>query len=791
MKLLFYKYLVSLCFLLLLPLAVIADKEKAKSEEESAKEKQIINNKIRDNAEQRFAFLELTFKSYSPTQGLSKEDYFSEFPFKNFYYYVEMKKKYIIGGTLLLEGGIFVFPDEHIRWKNVDTAKIRDLKGKVWQAEYLGVGKIHGRAYVKAKDFDKKVDLSRVAHQFKNNQSITYTSIKAGSSGGKRQLSLVENKLKEVLFVGEKESLSKRFHVGWISDFVDDTDLSYRRQNPARAINMIYNDRGEYIGLRPRDYIVQKTKTENNYGDGGFDTLSQVFNLSERKKIHDLIIEKIHNCFYEIKLEFRIDNNDDSFSSRYYGDNDEEDMDPKEFKSYAIAVDNNHLLLPKNLDISRIAKLTKVTYKAANGSWLEAEFQGGFKQFSAFLFRTEKRLQNVPAFSDQNLKLNQMVHCVRVRDRFGKKDIQFKRNRVKSWVKGYKDRKYLSLFNNCSASTFVFDFDGKVRAVLMEEKKYESEADNNQNRYYRQQNQIVPYQFHELFPYLKDPVNSFDSKYKVMTVQEAKKIAWLGVEFQTLSRNLIDELKLKDETRDGRYGLLVNTIYKGSPAEKMGIVVGDILLRVREKSKTEEIELTGQESYGFGGRFFWGGGGYNVTSPDASWFSRQNSLTKILTKLRVGTEVVLYYSHNHKVEEVSYIIEEAPLDYNSAVKYNNEDVGLTVKNITYEVQHRLKLKDNKGVVIYKVEEGSSTAVAGLNPLDFILGISKKGGKVSMNVTDRSVFEKRLEALIQSGESEATLMVRNLTNTRFVNVKLKREEVDPQELAKKLTKFRAE
>ena len=59
----------------------------------------------------------------------------------------------------------------------------------------------------------------------------------------------------------------------------------------------------------------------------------------------------------------------------------------------------------------------------------------------------------------------------------------------------------------------------------------------------------------------------------------------------------------------------------------------------------------------------------------------------------------------------------------SAAKYKNEKLGLTVKDVTYEVRAALRLKANEpAVVVTKVEQGTPAALARINTFELIRAV---------------------------------------------------------------------
>src|SRR2546428_2677967 len=102
--------------------------------------------------------------------------------------------------------------------------------------------------------------------------------------------------------------------------------------------------------------------------------------------------------------------------------------------------------------------------------------------------------------------------------------------------------------------------------------------------------------FSEIDAVLANPSPHFDARAVPMSKKEEKKLVWLGVEYQEVSKPLADALGIqeRDQTNDGRRGLVVTEIYVGSPAEKAGLKVDDILLTVKPEGEASARDLVAE-----------------------------------------------------------------------------------------------------------------------------------------------------------------------------------------------------
>jgi membrane-associated protease RseP (regulator of RpoE activity) len=222
-------------------------------------------------------------------------------------------------------------------------------------------------------------------------------------------------------------------------------------------------------------------------------------------------------------------------------------------------------------------------------------------------------------------------------------------------------------------------------------------------------------------------------------------------------------------TRNGEVGLRVTWVHKHSPAEKAGIVPGDVLLEIREEGKDEPIELRprGDESGSFSSFTPRRRGGSQFPPLFASGpgpGGRTGYLTSLLTRLGAGTKIALVYLHGQEKVTQNFTLEWAPYDNASANKYKDEKTGVTVKDLTYDVRALLRLSDDQpGVIVSKTEDGQKAAVADISPGVIITEIN---GKPLKNVGD---YEQAMAAIQQGKTGTAVLKLLWMGKNRMVKI----------------------
>ncbi|MDI6889905.1 MAG: DegQ family serine endoprotease [Thermodesulfovibrionales bacterium] len=168
---------------------------------------------------------------------------------------------------------------------------------------------------------------------------------------------------------------------------------------------------------------------------------------------------------------------------------------------------------------------------------------------------------------------------------------------------------------------------------------------------------------------------------------------WLGVTIQELTPELSQKFGLEKSK-----GVLISDVAKGSPAEKAGIMRGDIIL-----------EFNGKEV------------------KDVS------SLRNMVAQSKAGAEVSMKILRSGKEHTVRLVIVELPREVAEVVPNQIPDdsevgalTGLTVIDLTKEIARQLGFtKDEKGVVVVRVEPASPADEAGIKKGDIINEVDRK------------------------------------------------------------------
>ena len=209
-------------------------------------------------------------------------------------------------------------------------------------------------------------------------------------------------------------------------------------------------------------------------------------------------------------------------------------------------------------------------------------------------------------------------------------------------------------------------------------------------------------------------------------IKEGKVVRpWVGIALQNLTEELAQSFNLKEKE-----GALIGQVYEGSPAEKAGLKVGDVVIDI------DGVPVKGS----------------------------QDVVREVLRK-RVGQKIQITVVREGKKVESSVVTAEMPTEPSEEKAGPGEKkdwFGLRVKPITPEMAKQLGLSRTEGVIIDQVEPGSAAQDAGLRTGDVILEVNRQRIR---NETDyRGAMEKT------KPEQGVLLLVNRKGSTFFVTLK---------------------
>ncbi|MBV8881426.1 MAG: hypothetical protein JO332_15780, partial [Planctomycetaceae bacterium] len=230
--------------------------------------------------------------------------------------------------------------------------------------------------------------------------------------------------------------------------------------------------------------------------------------------------------------------------------------------------DQGTLFVPQDLSRELVRKIEDINV-VDEGKTLPATFLGLYKAFGGFLVRAEG-LKARPAIvrDGQAPPRGQIFYTATFEDRFGRSRIKIDYNRLFRTESGLAGAPRIQPRKRIKTGSFLLDADGRIIGCATLDKKEEDfdevAAEASRDRYYgRSRAGYTPEHlrrlmfFSELTPRLDAPAGHIDPRALPMTKKEEKRLVWLGVEFQEISKPIAETLGVQDRdlTNDGRRGL--------------------------------------------------------------------------------------------------------------------------------------------------------------------------------------------------------------------------------------------
>ncbi len=220
---------------------------------------------------------------------------------------------------------------------------------------------------------------------------------------------------------------------------------------------------------------------------------------------------------------------------------------------------------------------------------------------------------------------------------------------------------------------------------------------------------------------------------------------WLGVKIQEVSEEIADSLGMAKPI-----GALVLEVSKGSPAEKAGIVAGDVITRVDGKEITEM-------------RF----------------------LPRIIAETKIGKTIPINYWHKNAEKTAKITIGE--MDENDDAEDNKGKtqkspqkdpeggeyvLGLNISPITTQLRARLRIDEKQnGLVILGVKSGSQAAKQGIGRGDIVIDVNNEIVKTTAD------FKNAIENAKKAGRKFTLVKISRKGEEAFITLPVKEDKQD--------------
>ncbi|HNX26692.1 MAG TPA: PDZ domain-containing protein [Phycisphaerae bacterium] len=504
---------------------------------------------------------------------------------------------------------------------------------------------------------------------------------------------------------------------------------------------------------------------------------------ADLRKLQDKLKAEFEKKIFRVALSFRSPRKDvnERMAARL-AENDEE-ADKTERDTLGIAIGENRVLVLAKLSQKSTARLQRVRVYPS-GKEIVAKFDKTLKNYGAFIVKTEKPLPAVQKFRkvDTNDVLYSLMLVAMPRVQGESVLTYYNHTRINSDELGWRDNIYPHIFSANESDSFVFDTDMNLIAMPMANRP----EPGTEERWNRRRETSLTYaaQLSQIWADKFDD-EDIDKSNVPLSEEDESRLAWLGVELQPMNQDLARINKVSEQTQDGSFGAIVSYIYPDSPAEKAGLELGDILLQLKVVDQPRPVKVE-VGTYTFGSRPFpWNEldqvpEQYYEYIP-TPWVPAENKFTRALTDIGFGRKFTLEYIHDGKVCHREFVVTQSPEHYGTAKKFKSKALGLTVKDMTFEVRRYFQVLPDQagGVIISNIEPGSKASVAGLKPYEIITHVN------DMPVSDVPQFKK----LLKTTAGELKLGIKRMQKGRVVKIRMAVGQ--PNAAAKKTTAQQAQ
>ncbi len=539
----------------------------------------------------------------------------------------------------------------------------------------------------------------------------------------------------------------------------------------------VVNERGEqYTPIRPYSLVTDSEGTpvamcfnKRLPLDGSWkgSPLDQpLISATEYQRKLSVLEEKCAGSILHVTLNFR---SPKKGRQRGVGNRSDQGEAVTEMHLLGGVVDANTLLIAANLKPSVTARLERIKVHLPGGDTMPAAFQCTLADYGALLASTEEALPGeMEACEDDVLdQYMKLLLAADIRIQGEKRVAYFHHGRIGSYSLGYERRIYPDL-NRYGNPVIYFDTEGRLVVMPLERRRKGSS-----DRYWRGEGMLAMPAKH-LREILDDLENRTDPSNVPVSEEEENRLAWMGVVLQRMTPELARANNVSDRTRNGSTGGIVSYVYPDSPAAEAGVEPGWILLRLHVEGEPEPFDVQVERSP-FGGQPFpWDQldqvpEQYFEHLPQP-WPSARNDLTRALTEFGFGEQYTADFFSDGEVVPRKLEIVQSPPHYDSAPRYKSEELGMTVRNMTFEIRRYFqKTPEEEGVIISKVEPGSKASVGGIKPYEIVTDVN---GEPVTNVEE---FEERI-----AGKEELRIGILRMTRARQVKIKLEAKEDEAPE-----------
>jgi hypothetical protein len=528
------------------------------------------------------------------------------------------------------------------------------------------------------------------------------------------------------------------------------TDPTTVGEAPAAATSLVFDSSGQMLGVGLADRVFADRAVPPWRGED----LPKAPRISteELEQLQQQLAEKVSPSLYPVRVEFRRPKG--GFQA----------LPESELLGWAVG--ERLLIAPGEIFRQVAARIARIMVQT-RGTEVDAEFIGQVRDFSVIVLKLPDDAEPFPAHADLSragkLQTYRPNIALTIARKYGANDLRPQYTRSLGLEYGYRNRPSPRFTPAPFIGSLVFDLDGGAIGMFARARRPIEELEVIQAlaRQGAASNvsSVEFYELSQLAAVARDPAGAIDRRVVRRDEKDQDRRAWLGVECSPLSKDLAESLSCRKESKDGSIGIMVNQIYSGSPAERIGLQTGDVLLSLEVPDRDQPVPLTmlrGGRGQGDGGE------GAGTRAP---WPSQNNFLNGVLSLIGEQTELSLAYWRDGNLQHAKFAVELAPPDQDSAAQFKDEQLGITVKEITFEVRAALRLKSEEpGVVVSKVESGTPAGRARINSHEIIQAAD---GEL---IDSPAKFESLVKKAQEQKKDQLRLTVVDRGRSRFADLK---------------------
>ncbi|MCP4375477.1 MAG: hypothetical protein GY794_04795 [bacterium] len=469
-------------------------------------------------------------------------------------------------------------------------------------------------------------------------------------------------------------------------------------------------------------------------------------------------IEKITDGgIFRVALNFRSPKKD-AGSSRYSGG----DQEGTEKNVIGLLVNEKTILVLGNYRPKITARLeTIAVYKPGSETPVKAKFTHTLKDYGCLVATLEKPMKGALKFSSKDVTAlrDRLLMSADITLQGAKRVVYYGHRRIDSYKLGWKRNVYPDAGGR-EGSTFLFDDDGAIVIFPLAHRPKVS----TEERYGGGDLLATPTTL--INPVLANLASNVDTNNVPLAEAKENRLAWFGVILQPLSKELARANNVSHLTRDGQIGAIVSYVYPESPAGKAGVKMSWIMLNIQVEGEPKPIDIKARE-YGPRAKYPWDRWD---SLPARYWDGKfpspfqptETILTRKLTDMGFGKKFTATFFADGKQVKKKFTVEASPKHYHTAAKFKSGPVGLTVREMTYEVRRYFqKTAKDPGVIVSAVQPGSKAGVGGVRPYEIITHVN------GVAIHGVKGFEKAI-----TGKSELRFAVLRMTKNRLVKLRMK-------------------